>query len=60
MAHSNEHAASTAILHKEISHLRHQLKTTAGSHPAASEQIRIGDYLLERLVQLGVTVRQLS
>ena len=56
MAQSTEHAASTANLHKEISHLRHELKTTAEKHPASSEQIRVGDYLLERLAQLGVTV----
>ena len=57
MVQSAEQAAFTATLQKEISHLRHELKTTAGGHPAASEQIRVGDYLLERLVQLGVTVR---
>jgi len=50
-------AHATAILQKEISHLRHELKTTAEGHHAASEQIRVGDYLIERLVQLGVTVR---
>ncbi|KAF9643971.1 pyruvate decarboxylase [Thelephora ganbajun] len=55
MAQSTEHITSTANLHKEISHLRHELKTTAESHPASSERIRVGDYLLERLVQLGVT-----
>ena len=58
MAQFTEHAASTANLHKEISHLRHELKTTAGGHPASSEQIRVGNYLLERLAQLGVTVRR--
>ena len=57
MAQSTENAASTANLHKEINHLRHELKTTTESHPASSERIRIGDYLIERLVQLGVTVR---
>ena len=57
MTQSTEHAASTANLHREISHLRHELKTTTESHPASCERIRIGDYLLERLVQLGVTVR---
>lgn len=57
MAQSTENAASAANLHKEISHLRHELKTTAESHPASSERIRIGDYLIERLAQLGVTVR---
>lgn len=60
MVHSTEHASSTAHLHKEINHLRHELKTTAGGHPSSSEQIRIGDYLLERLAQLGVTVSTLS
>lgn len=60
MAQSTEQAASTAILQKEISRLRHELKTAAESNPAASEQIRIGDYLLERLAQLGVTVRSPS
>jgi len=55
MAQSTEHAASTATLHKEINHLRHELKTTTSSHPASSERIRIGNYLLERLSQLGVT-----
>jgi pyruvate decarboxylase len=55
MVQPNEHAASTANLHKEISQLRHELKITAESHPASSEQIRVGEYLLERLVQLGVT-----
>jgi len=60
MTQSTEHAASTANLHKEISHLRHELKTTAEGHPASSERVRVGDYLLERLAQLGVTVRQPS
>ena len=55
MVQSTEHAASAANLHKEISHLRHELKTSKG-HPASSEKIRVGDYLLERLAQLGVTV----
>jgi pyruvate decarboxylase len=55
MAQAQEHAISTAHLHKEISHLRHELKTSNESHPASSEKIRVGDYLLERLVQLGVT-----
>ena len=58
MVQFTEHATSTANLHKEISQLRHELKTTAESHPTSSEQIRIGDYLLERLAQLGVTVRR--
>jgi len=57
MAQSIENAASTANLHREISQLRHELKTTTRSHPASSERIRVGDYLIERLVQLGVTVR---
>lgn len=56
MTQSTEHAASTANLHKEISRLRHELKTSKESHPASSERIRVGDYLLERLIQLGVTV----
>ena len=56
MAQSTEHAASAAHLHKEISNLRHELKTSKGGHPASSEKIRVGDYLLERLAQLGVTV----
>jgi hypothetical protein len=60
MAQSTEHAASTAHLHKEISHLRHELKTTTEGHPASSEKIKVGDYLLERLVQLGVTVSVLG
>jgi len=57
MAQSTGHAATTAMLQKEISQLRHELKTTSESNIAASEQIRVGDYLIERLVQLGVTVR---
>ena len=56
MAPTTEHVASTAHLHKEISNLRHELKTTVEGHPASSEQIRVGDYLLERLAQLGATV----
>jgi len=60
MAQSTGHAAATATLQKEISHLRHELKTTAESHLSASKQIRVGDYLIERLVQLGVTVKDLS
>ena len=59
MAQSTDYAAVTATLQKEISHLRHELKTTAESHLSASEQIRVGDYLIERLVQLGVTVKDL-
>ena len=58
MSRSTEHIASTANLHKEISHLRHELKTATESHPASSERIRIGDYLIERLIHLGVTVRR--
>jgi len=57
MAQSTGHAAATAILQKEISHLRHELKTAAEGHKAASKQIRVGDYLIGRLIQLGVTVR---
>jgi len=56
MAQSTVNAAATATLHKEISYLRHELKTIAEGHKAASKQIRVGDYLIERLVQLGVTV----
>lgn len=56
MAQSTEHAASTAHLHKEISDLRHELKTSKDGHPASSEHIKVGDYLLDRLAQLGVTV----
>lgn len=56
MSQHTEHAASTAHLHKEISHLRHELKTSKEGHPASSEKIRVGDYLLDRLAQLGVTV----
>lgn len=55
MVRSTDDAASAANLHKEINHLRHELKTSAEGHPASSKQIRVGDYLLERLVQLGVT-----
>lgn len=56
MVHSTDRATLTVHLHKEISHLRHELKVTKGDHPPSSEQIKVGDYLLERLVQLGVTV----
>jgi pyruvate decarboxylase len=46
-----------ASLHAEVNRLRHELRTTkAGEEaPAAAEQITVGDYLLERLAQLGVT-----
>ena len=60
MVQSTEDTGFIATLQKEISHLRHELKTAAESHPAVSERIRVGDYLLERLAQLGVTVSLLS
>lgn len=55
MTHSTVQAASAARLQKEINHLRHELRTVAEGHPAAGEHLNIGDYLLERLSQLGVT-----
>lgn len=59
MAHFTVQAASAARLQKEVNHLRHELKTVAEGHPAAAEHVTIGDYLLERLSQLGVTVSTL-
>lgn len=59
MAHSMTQAASAARLQKEVNHLRHELKTVAEGHPASAEHVTVGDYLLERLTQLGVTVSTL-
>lgn len=56
MAQSEEYAVSAARLQQEVSDLRHELKTVAEGHPASSKRITVGGYLLERLVQLGVTV----
>jgi hypothetical protein len=49
---------SIASLKAEVNRLRHELRTTKAEEevPAAAEQITIGNYLLDRLVQLGVTV----
>lgn len=55
MAQSTEHIVPTARLRKEVNGLRHELKTVAEGHLASLEQITVGGYLLERLIQLGVT-----
>ncbi|CAL1712960.1 unnamed protein product [Somion occarium] len=48
---------SVAILQEEVDKLRHELQTLNTDHPSdlADDQIRIADYLLARLTQLGVT-----
>ena len=48
-----------ASLEAELKRLKHELTTmgVADSVPAANETCTIADYLLERLSQLGVTVR---
>ena len=56
MAQSKEYAVSAARLQQEVDDLRHELKTVAVGHPPSLERITVGDYLLRRLVQLGVTV----
>lgn len=49
---------AVASLHAEVNRLRHEIQTLkVDSHiPEAGEQVYIGQYLLERLAQLGVTV----
>ena len=53
---------SVASLQSEVSRLRHELKTlkVEDQVPAAGDTIFLADYLLERLVQLGVTVSPVS
>ena len=48
-----------ASLEAELNRLKHELTTmgVADSIPAASETCTVADYILERLNQLGVTVR---
>ncbi|KZT73975.1 pyruvate decarboxylase [Daedalea quercina L-15889] len=49
--------AAVAQLQAQVNHLQHELSTvkTAEQSPHTGEQIFIGQYLVERLVQLGVT-----
>ena len=54
--------AAVAQLQAAVNRLQHELATVklAEQSPhTTSEQIYIGQYLVERLVQLGVTVRDL-
>ena len=46
---------ATVSLQAEVNRLRHELQTTKEEYEGL-EQITIGDYILERLAQLGVTV----
>ncbi|KAL1950660.1 hypothetical protein VTO73DRAFT_5784 [Trametes versicolor] len=48
---------AVASLHTEVTRLRHELQTLKGEHesPAAEQTMYVGQYLVERLVQLGIT-----
>ena len=45
---------AVASLQAEVAQLRHELQTIKGS--ADGDSLFVGQYLIERLVQLGVTV----
>lgn len=62
MSGSDQITQVVASLESELNRLKHELTTmgVADSIPAASETITVADYLLERLYQLGVTVRVFS
>lgn len=51
--------AAVAQLQAEVNRLRHELSTVKAHEqaPGTSDSIYVGQYLVERLVQLGVTVR---
>ena len=53
---------AVASLQTEIARLKHELETmkVADQIPAAGATVTVADYLLERLAQLGVSVRSLS
>lgn len=50
---------AVASLQSEVNRLRHELQTlkTGNESTLAAETLYVGQYLVERLVQLGVTVR---
>ena len=51
---------AVASLQAEVAQLRHELQTIKGSATGAAvadDSLFVGQYLVERLVQLGVTVR---
>lgn len=50
---------AVASLQAEVHTLRHEITTLngKGSSTAAEETLYVGQYLVERLVQLGITVR---
>lgn len=55
--------AAVAQLQAAVNRLQHELTTIKISEQSphtTGEQIYVGQYLVERLVQLGVTVRALS
>ena len=52
---------AVASLQAEVNRLRHELQTmnVGNESTVATETMYVGQYLVERLVQLGVTVRSL-
>lgn len=57
---SSSSQQAVASLHTEVTRLRHELQTLKHESPAADETLYVGQYLVERLVQLGITVRSPS
>lgn len=53
-------AQSVASLHATVNRLKHELTTMKVDDqiPEAGASVTIADYLLERLAQLGVSVRK--